>query len=277
MAQGLRARLWGSILLNGGPESPEAPRRGLSQEMHAAIRDIKARYYDVDAGTVDYPAIAGSEEYRAYQQTAARLRRYDPAQLADDRERLAFWVNLYNTIVVDGVIALGIRRSVHEVHGFFRRVYYEIGGHRFSPDDIEHGVLRGNARHPTWRLRQFSPWDPRRAFAVRKLYPEIHFALVCGSRSCAPIRFYSPERIHEELEVAAVNFVNSPEVTVDVAAGLLRLSRVFLWYAPDFGGRAGVLDFIARHLLDYDHKRFVETRGSRLRVEYIPYDWGLNR
>ena len=63
--------------------------------------------------------------------------------------------------------------------------------------------------------------------------------------------------------MAAVNFVNSPEVAVDLDAGALRISRVFLWYAPDFGGRAGVLDFIARHLLDYDQKRFVETRGFK--------------
>ncbi|MDW7709260.1 MAG: hypothetical protein SCH98_02205 [Deferrisomatales bacterium] len=56
----------------------------------------------------------------------------------------------------------------------------------------------------------------------------------------------------------------------------MRLSRIFEWYQADFGGRAGVLDFVRRHLLDPGKRAFLETEGDRLAVAYAAYDWGLN-
>jgi len=275
LAEALR-RFWGTAVLNRGDPSPEIPKRGLSQEMLAAIRELKGRFCDTGTGRVDYPAIAASDEYRAYRGLTARLGRFDLLNLRERDEKLAFWINLYNTVVVDGVIALGIADSVQEVPGFFRRVAYDIGGRLFSPDDIEHGILRANARPPHRPLRRFRPWDGRRAFSLRPVDPRIHFALVCGSRSCAPIRFYSRERVEEELGVAAVAFVNGPEVEINCDARQVRLSRIFDWYAPDFGGEEGVLDFVARHLLDPEKKAFLEAERGALRVEYRPYDWRLN-
>ncbi|GAB4286075.1 MAG: DUF547 domain-containing protein [Deferrisomatales bacterium] len=267
---------WGQVVLNGGAETPEVPKRGLSQDMLAAIREIKGRYYDTETGRVDYRAVAGSAEYLTYKRVAARLRRFDLTHLSNREEKLAFWINLYNTIVVDGVIALGVAESVHEVPGFFRKVAYEIGGRRFSPDDIEHGILRANRRPPHGLRRAFGPLDGRRAFALRRMDPRIHFALVCGSRSCAPIRFYSRDRVDEELELAATAFVNGPEVEIDETGGKIRLSRIFKWYQADFGGRAGVLDFVRRHLLDAGKREFLEGREKNLEMEYAAYDWSLN-
>lgn len=267
---------WGQVVLNGGAESPEVPKRGLSQDMLAAIREIKSRYYDTETGRVDYRAIAGSAEYLAYKRVAARLRHFDLTHLSNREEKLAFWINLYNTIVVDGVIALGVAESVHEVPGFFRKVAYQIGGRRFSPDAIEHGILRANRRPPHGLRRTFGVLDGRRAFALRQVDPRIHFALVCGSRSCAPIRFYSREHVGEELELAATAFVNGPEVEIDEAGEAVRLSRIFEWYRGNFGGRAAVLDFVCRHLLDPGKREFLERRGKNVAIEYTAYDWSLN-
>jgi hypothetical protein len=149
-----------------------------------------------------------------YRKIAARLKGYNLSLLKDGKRRLAFWINLYNTIVVEGIIALGIKSSVKEVIGFFTRIKYIIGGYRFSPDDIEHGILRANSRHPGHPFRQFGPFDPKKNFSIDKTDPRINFALVCGSRSCAPIKFYTPDKIDEELELATKNFVNSSEVII---------------------------------------------------------------
>jgi len=56
--------------------------------------------------------------------------------------------NIYNTAVIHGVIELGLEKSVKELPGFFNRVTYEIGGFHFSLNEMEHGILRGNRRHP---------------------------------------------------------------------------------------------------------------------------------
>ena len=46
------------------------------------------------------------------------------------------------------VIAYSVSASINEVSGAFIRAAYVVGGHRFSLDDIEHGILRANAGHP---------------------------------------------------------------------------------------------------------------------------------
>nr|WP_302503984.1 DUF547 domain-containing protein [Geoalkalibacter halelectricus] len=60
--------------------------------------------------------------------------------------KLAFWINLYNTLVIHGIIELDIKDSVKETRGFFSRIGYIIGGEVYTPNAIEHGILRANHR-----------------------------------------------------------------------------------------------------------------------------------
>lgn len=52
---------------------------------------------------------------------------------------------------------------------------------------------------------------------VSPMDPRIHFALVCGAKSCPPIKLYSSDTLQEALTGAAEAFCAS-EVIVDVAA-----------------------------------------------------------
>jgi len=268
--------LWKDVVLNEAAAPMDIPAERLSQEMLAAVNSIRDRYYTPE-GAVGYAAIRESREYERYKGIAANLRDFDLRNLRTGEERLAFWVNLYNTIVVDGVISLGVRGSVREAVGFFRKIKYLIGGLGFSPDDIEHGVLRANRRPPHGIFRRFGPADPRRKFSLQTMDPRIHFALVCGSRSCAPIKFYTPENIHAELEKAAANFINSSEVIVVPGENRMLLSSIFDWYVGDFGGREGILGFIGKYIADDDKKEFIRSRGASAEIGYLYYDWHLNR
>jgi Protein of unknown function, DUF547 len=60
---------------------------------------------------------------------------------------------------------------------------------------------------------------------VQQLDPRIHFALVCGAKSCPPIKLYTPETLEEGLQSAAEAFCTT-EVTVDSAARTLHLSMI---------------------------------------------------
>ena len=44
---------------------------------------------------------------------------------------------------------------------------------------------------------------------VAPLDPRIHFALVCGAKSCPPIKVYTAEALEEGLEAAAASFCES--------------------------------------------------------------------
>ncbi len=268
--------LWSDILLNDTKERAVKPVERLSQEMLSAIKVIKTNYY-TEKGTVDYDAIKDSREYEAYRKLTAGLRNFDLNLLKDEKEGLAFWINLYNTIVVDGIIALGIKSSVKEVIGFFSKVKYIIGGYRFSPDDIEHGILRENANPPMYPFRQFRSSDERRKFSLNEIDHRIHFALVCGSRSCAPIKFYTPEGVYDELELASLSFINSAELNVSPEEGKVTISRIFKWYKKDFCGTVEILTFLEKYLMDDAKKEFLEKEKQNTRIDYLYYDWNLNK
>jgi len=172
---------------------------------------------------------------------------------------------------------LGIKSSVKEAPEFFHRIKYQIGGFLYSPDDIEHGILRGNARTPVSPLKPFRRGDPRHKFVIKPMDPRIHFALVCGSRSCPPIDYYEAKIIHEQLNRAATSFVNSSEVIALPEEGKLLISKIFRWYEKDFGGRKGVLRFIQNYLTDKKANAFLQTKDGAVKIEYLDYDWNLNR
>jgi len=198
--------------------------------------------------------------------------------LTGREERLAFWINLYNVIVNHGIIALGIKDSVKEVWNFFRRVYYRIGKYYYCPDDIEHGVLRGNRRPPYSLFRRFRSGDPRRAFIVAPLEPRIHFTLVCGASSCPFIDVYTPENLEEELAMAAGAFLNGGAVVLDRDRRRVSLSRIFQWYGRDFGDtQADRLRYIAPYLTRPPDRQFIENNAETLALVYQDYDWRLNR
>jgi len=272
----IRNILWRGAVLNRGKEPSRMPFGVISQNMLAAIKEIRSRYC-TECGNVSYDVIRNSKEYKEYGMVTASLKGLDINKMEDEKEKLAFWINIYNALIIDGIIRVGIKSSVKEVVGFFSKVKYNIGGHDFSANDIEHGILRVNSRPPLRSFKQFGIFNPRKRYMVEKTDPRVHFALVCGSRSCAPINFYTSEGIEDELNLAAKNFINSSEVIVVPEDKRLLLSMIFKWYESDLGGREGVFDFIEKYIVDDDKRDFVKNNRNFLDIDYLYYDWNLNR
>jgi len=253
----------------------------VAADLRRIINVLKAESFDTGHGRVDYARRYASPTYAEYCKCARRLQSFDPGMLASNAERLAFWINLYNALIVDAVIQFRIKRSVNETPGFFWRAAYDIGGQRYCAFDIEYGILRANAPHPVIPGPHFGARDPRRGYSLERLDPRIHFALVCAARSCPPIAVYDAANIDEQLDVAARTFVNQGGVELDRAADRVWLSQIFRWYAPDFGGRPlalgakrPLLEFIAAYLSDErDHDYLLRQNPA---VRFKPYDWSLN-
>jgi thiol-disulfide isomerase/thioredoxin len=274
---GKSGKLKETRILNQGSSDQVPPSPELACNLMATMGDLKDRFYDLNRGLVDYEAMKNSSEYRRmYQQTSAKLQDFDLAKLSSLDEQLAFWINLYNTIVVHGIVELGVSSSVREIPNFFSHIAYRIGGYTFSAQDIEHGILRANSRPPYRPFPLFRGKDTRRQFRLERIDPRIHFALVCGSRSCAPIRFYEPSRIYEQLDIATRNFVNSSEVVILPEEKKILLSQIFNWYKRDFGGKKQVFEFLQGYLNQDEKSDFLSKNLDRTVVEYLFYDWNLN-
>lgn len=102
-----------SILNNGKtPDKGNAPD---ILELKQAINAIKAQAFATSNGKVDYRGLSSSTAYVEYRQATRHLQSFDPTTLNTLDERLAFWINLYNALVIDGVITFGITGSVNEL------------------------------------------------------------------------------------------------------------------------------------------------------------------
>jgi len=271
-----KVKLGRKRVLNHGNSAKSGDARDISSDLMRSIGHLKERFLDPDRGRINYEAMKRSAEYEEYRKVAAGLKKFDPATLSTPQEKKAFWINLYNTIVVQGIVELGIGESVKEIRGFFKNIAYNVGGFLFSADDMEHGILRANKRPPYAIFPLFRGNDPRRPLSLDKVDPRIHFALVCGSRSCAPIRFYQPDLVEEQLEQAARSFVNSSEVIIVPEENKVFLSQIFEWYSADFGGRRKALDFILMYLDPDEKASFLKENMNGIRMEYLFYDWNLN-
>jgi hypothetical protein len=269
---------WSPVILNAGKSSGATLDQPLDVALTVAMAELKAQFMDIDKGIVHYRAVRGSGAFENYKNLAAGLKSFDLRPLKNREQRLAFWINIYNTTVIHGVIELGLGQSVREFPRFFDRVTYEIGGHRFSLNEMEHGILRGNRRPSYKLLKPFRKGDPRLEFAASPMDPRIHFALVCGARSCPPIGFYEADQIDFQLQLAAASFINSPQVKIEPEDRTVSISMIFKWYKSDFGGsRNAVIDTLLQFLDEGEKKEFLRKNRNGIRIRYQPYDWNLNQ
>jgi hypothetical protein len=268
-------------VLNAGPLPAGQGDAPADSDIAAALKrsanKLKNTAVQADGYAVNYSRLRGSEPYAAYRAAAARLRAFDPASLVTREARLAFWVNLYNALVIDAVLAFEVQRSVTEgwlgILAFFRRAAYTIGGQRISLEDIEHGILRANRGHPYVPGPHFASSDPRRAWALPQVDPRIHFALNCASHSCPPIGHYDAARIDAQLDLATQGFLQQ---SVIVDQDRLAVSQIMKWYAVDFDGLDGVVTFLREYLPEGDARTWLDTRQGNVPLVFHPYDWALN-
>jgi hypothetical protein len=261
----------GRIVLNDplSPPAADRPRVGAAGEVLALLQQAIRAHARID-GRVDYRALRASPLYREAGVRAVRLQHLDLPSVIGQPAR-AFWLNLYNALVLHGIMALGLRRSVWEMWNFFGRVSYRVGGTVLSVDEIEHGILRGNRR------RRWPPWpafgwrDRRQALALAP-DPRIHFAINCGARSCPLVSVYRPEAVDAQLDLAAASFVNQ-ETSID-ARGRIACSRIFKWYRSDFDAAGGLGRFL-QHYLDDGPVRQALAAGANPCQRWRRYSWAL--
>jgi hypothetical protein len=266
------------IQLNAGNPPKNLPEQPIDIALTLATADLKGRFIDPERSTILYRSIRNSQEFEHYKNLTKALQSFDVRSLKAYGQGLAFWINIYNAAVVHGVIELGLERSVKEFPQFFDRVTYEIGGYHFSLNAMEHGILRNNRRPPYRLLKPFGKRDSRLEFAVIPLDPRIHFALVCGARSCPPVSFYEADQIDFQLDLAARSFINSAQVKMMPQEETIFISKIFKWYRADFGeSRRAAIDTILKFLDEGDGKTFLEKKRDSIWIRYQTYDWNLNQ
>jgi len=178
----------------------------------------------------------------------------------EPKETEALLINLYNAKILETVLLLNPSGSFRNLskglsqNEIFHRKAVVVDGKALSLDDLEK------------RLRQEFK-DPR-----------VHFALNCAARSCPPIRNepYTGVRVDDQLDDATRAYLASPgavEIETKHGETIIRTTMLFDWYADDFKAAGGTLGF----LKTYGTPEIAEAASAkRVKVEYRPWDWGLN-
>ncbi|KAJ6419990.1 hypothetical protein OIU84_030002 [Salix udensis] len=144
-----------------------------------------------------------------------RLEEVDPRKLKHE-ERLAFWINIHNALVMHAFLAYGIPQNNVKRLFLLLRAAYNIGGHTFSADTIQSSILRCRMSRPGQWIRfllsskfKFKTVEERQAYAISRPEPLLHFALCSGSHSDPAVRVYTPKRVIHELEVAKEEYIRA--------------------------------------------------------------------
>jgi hypothetical protein len=262
----------------GQPDAlPPAPRKtldtsGITTLDHAAWEGLTRRY--VRDGLVDYDGFWASTDSREVMEGYLDLlASVDPAKLATDQERVAFWINAYNALVFR---AAAEKRAgdpafspMDDDFAFFQIRQHLVAGEVLSLDGIEHGIIRGDESHPSVSTLEAADQEIIRALGAGVLSEpdgRIHVALNCAALSCPalPSRAFRAGDLDALLDERARLFVADP----DRGAGPNGVSSLFMWFAADFdashgSGRA----FVEAYRDDVSDVAF-DT--------FLPYDWTLN-
>lgn len=244
----------------------------------ALARDLQALLLRLETGVSaaeerdPFLPLQSHPAFREAETLARRLPLLPLETLTPRSEALAFWINLYNALVTHSLIAFGVPRNPWAMWRFFDRGAYRVGPHTFTPNAIEHGVLRGNRSFWRWGLRPFGVADPRASLVLDPPDPRIHFALNCGASSCPAIRVYHGERVDADLDLAARGYLNGEAREV---SGRVRLPRLLKWYRDDFARAAGSLEAFVLRYLDPGRPRAALEAGRP--VFFDCFDWRLRR
>jgi hypothetical protein len=226
------------------------------------------------SGNVRYPLLNGDGELLAFARaTVEHVAQVHPSDLESRDDRLAFWINAYNALVLDGAARAFAVDPTFRVDengfAFFDNEVHVVGGMLMSLNQIESGVLRGDENHPA-----VYPLEEERKQLLLELSdslwgggapdPRFHFVINCASSSCpsllaAPLR---GDTVDQVLEDATDAFLHDDSR----GAGPAGISEIFAFYFNDFEPAGGIDAFIAQY------RSLDEVNTGVL----LPYDWSLN-
>jgi len=79
-----------------------------------------------------------------------------------------------------------------------------------------------------------------------------------------------------QFDDASISYVRR-SVRIEAGGAVVVIPRLLRWYAADFGGESGVLEFVLTRLEDDAAVDLVDRRRGRVKLQYAAFDWALNR
>jgi uncharacterized protein DUF547 len=214
-----------------------------------------------DALLKKYANEQGLVAYGQWKQNQADLKALDeylaqfapkPAKPAEGNDLAASAINAYNAFAIRWIIQNYPTESIQELSNSFAAKRNEIGGEKVALDDIEHGTLRPLLG---WRT---------------------HATIVCCARSCPPLRrsAYTAATVDEQIDVAYRAWLARDDLNKFLPGEKkVQISSIFKWFKEDFDKAGGVQKILGKYGPSAQRDFLA---GGGYKIEYLPYNWGLN-
>jgi hypothetical protein len=174
--------------------------------------------------------------------------------------QLSLWINLYNARTVLLILENAPVKSITDIKlsgglfafGPWGEKLMQIEGQAISLNDIEHRILR-----PIWR-------DPR-----------LHYALNCASWGCPNLQetAFTPQNTNYQLDRGAYDYINHPRGVGQENRGVI-LSKIYAWFASDFGDDTAALFAHLSRYADGELKKLLQSQPT---INGYEYSWKLNK
>ncbi len=194
-------------------------------------------------GNVNYAK--WKEDSTSLDQYISSLEENPPADYWSKNDSLAYFINAYNAVTVKLILDHYPLKSIRKLITPWRFKRFKLMGQEVSLNHIEHDILR--------KMKE----------------PRIHFAINCASASCPKLlntAFYA-HTMEAQLEAVTKDFIND-EKRNSLTENELKISRIFQWFAGDFGSKKERHAFIRKYAQ--------QNIAKNAKVRFLDYDWALN-
>ncbi|MFT5165971.1 MAG: hypothetical protein ACI8P3_001202 [Saprospiraceae bacterium] len=200
-----------------------------------------------------YVSSKGKVNYSGFKADESKLDAYlkaldenPPAAVWSKNKKMAYWINAYNAGTIKLILKNYPISSITKLHGGkpWDQKWIPLGGKTYSLNNIENDILR-----PVFK-------DAR-----------IHFAVNCAAKSCPPLlnSAWTESNLSQNLDKQSRSFVNDANQN-KLTANALEISKIFEWYAADFG-----------NIVDFLNKYAASKINPGAKVTYKEYNWDLNK
>ncbi|CAN4107601.1 unnamed protein product [Withania somnifera] len=198
-------------------------------------------------------------------------------------EKLAFWINVHNVLVMHAFLVHGIPTSNLKRVSLLLKAAYNIGGNTVSVDMIQNSILRCQLSRPGQWLQslfctkqRFKAGDARRGYAIEHSDPRLRFALCSGNHSDPVLRLYTSKRVFEELEVAKDDYIQA-NIRVHKEQKLVLPKNVESYVKEVNLSPSGLFETIELALPSYLRKKFQQHEQRKLwkKIDWVPHNFSF--
>ncbi|XP_023728522.1 uncharacterized protein LOC111876216 [Lactuca sativa] len=197
------------------------------------------------------------------------------------QEKLAFWINIYNSCMMNAFLENGIPESPEMVVQLMQKATINVGGHFLNAISIEHFILRlpYHSKFTFVKGVKNDEITARSVFGLELSEPLVTFALSCGSWSSPSVRIYTGSQVENELEIAKKDYLQAA-IGISTTNKMVEIPKLLDWYMLDFAkDMESLLDWVCLQLPNEVGKEAMKCleRGKSVPLSHcvrvIPYEF----